>query len=58
MREKDLIQSSIAKLTIPFLWLLGKPLLVSSVYPKQLEFRSALFDGIKTRENPESTNHR
>jgi hypothetical protein len=30
---------------------------VSSVYPEQIEFRSSPFDGVKTRQNPESTNY-
>src|SRR5712692_8175299 len=37
---------------------LGKSRLISGVYPEQFELRSSLFDGLKTRQNPESTNYR
>ena len=36
----------------------GKSHLISGVYPEQFELRSSLFDGLKVRQNPESTNYR
>jgi hypothetical protein len=37
---------------------LGKMSLISEVSPELFELKSFLFDGMKTRQNPESTNYR
>ena len=43
---------------LPVVCGLGKLRLISGVYSEQFELRLPLFDGFKTRQNPESTNYR
>lgn len=43
---------------LPVVCGLGKSRLISSVYPEQFKLRLAPFDGVKMRQNPESTNYR